>query len=124
MAYPPNLGFRAVTGTFLQPNGNPITSENDAWVVFTAQLETSGGMWIKNMGSTPPSILVPTPQKVLLDANGQFSTFVMATDDTDLVPRDWTWQVEIKMLAFSYVLFRMTLPMSGSARDLSQVIPL
>ena len=82
MALPANLTTITVTGTYLDIAGNPIAGQ----VKFTPRAV------LKNVTSN--IILINSTITVTLNANGAFSQALVATNDTDAAPIDFTYQVE------------------------------
>lgn len=111
MTLPVNLTTITVTGTYLDLAGNPIAGQ----VKFTPRAV------LKN--TTSNVILINSTITVTLDANGAFSQALVATDDTDAAPLNFTYQVEE---AFSGGrTFDMLLPSAtiGGTVDLADVAP-
>lgn len=82
MALPVNLSLVTVTGTYLDIAGNPIAGQ----VKFTPRAV------LKNVTSNV--ILINSTITVTLDANGFFSQNLVATDDGDAAPQNFTYYVE------------------------------
>lgn len=111
MALPGNLTTITVTGTYLDIAGNPIAGQ----VKFTPRAV------IKNVTSN--IILINSTITVTLDASGAFSQALVATDDTDAAPVNFTYRVEE---AFSGGrTFDILLPSAtaGGTIDLADVSP-
>lgn len=79
---------------------------------------------------TPTSMLISMvsdviilPQKIscTLDVNGAFEVDLVATDDPDLVPVGWQYNVSFKIAEGQIPAFFMAVP-SGSSIDLSDVV--
>lgn len=82
MAIPSNLSIVTVTGTYLDIAGNPIAGQ----VKFTPRAV------LKNVTSNV--ILINSTITVTLDSNGFFSQILVATNDTDASPLNFTYFVE------------------------------
>jgi hypothetical protein len=82
MAIPANLSIVTVTGTYLDIAGNPIAGQ----VKFTPRAV------LKNVTSN--IVLINSTITVTLDANGFFSQQLVATDDVDAAPLNFTYFVE------------------------------
>lgn len=111
MALPANLTTITVTGTYLDIAGNPIAGQ----VKFTPRAV------IKNVTSN--IILINSTITVTLDASGAFSQALVATNDPDAAPVDFTYRVEE---AFSGGrTFDILLPTAtvGGTIDLADVSP-
>lgn len=82
MALPNNLTTITVTGTYIDISGAPIAGQ----VRFTPRAV------LKNVTSN--IILINSSITVTLNSNGAFSQALVATDDTDAAPLNFTYQVE------------------------------
>jgi hypothetical protein len=111
MTLPVNLTTITVTGTYLDIAGDPIAGQ----VKFTPRAV------LKNV--TSDVILINSTITVTLDANGEFSQALVATDDTDAAPLDFTYQVEEAFIGGR--TFDMLLPSAtvGGTIDLADVAP-
>lgn len=111
MPLPVNLTTITVTGTYLDLAGDPIAGQ----VKFTPRAV------LKN--TTSNVILINSTITVTLDANGAFSQALVATDDTDAAPLNFTYQVEEAFVGGR--TFDMLLPAAtvGGTIDLADVAP-
>jgi hypothetical protein len=111
MPLPVNLTTITVTGTYLDIAGNPIAGQ----VKFTPRAV------LKNVTSN--IILINSTITVTLDANGAFSQALVATDDTDAAPLNFTYRVEEAFVGGR--TFDMLLPSStvGGTIDLADTAP-
>ena len=111
MALPNNLTTITVTGTYLDIAGNPIAGQ----VKFTPRAV------LKNVTSN--IILINSTITVTLDANGAFSQALVATDDTDAAPLNFTYEVEEAFIGGR--TFDILLPSAtvGGTVDLADVAP-
>lgn len=117
---PANVNFGTVTGRLItaeqidtaEPDGLPISGK----VTFRP---------------TPPliidaaadTLIVPKSIQVNLDVTGAFSTQLVATDDADLNPSGWTYEVSFQLNGgVSIPSFHITVP-TGSTRDLADIAP-
>lgn len=82
MALPNNLTTITVTGTYLDIAGNPIAGQ----VKFTPRAV------LQNVTSNV--ILINSTITVTLDANGAFSQALVATNDPDAAPANFTYEIE------------------------------
>ena len=136
MALPSNLSFGTVTGRFVRavidsadpdrdPDGVPISGLS---IRFTAP----AGIF-KDRTATPPVTILVDPilastneDGILVGPDGQEGIKLLATDDPDLEPTGWTWNVSIAAsnasVNFKTISFNITLP-SGSTQDLTTAIP-
>jgi hypothetical protein len=111
MALPNNLTTITVTGTYLDIAGNPIAGQ----VKFTPRAV------LKNVTSN--IILINSTITVTLNSNGAFSQALVATDDPDAAPADFTYRVEEAFVGGR--TFDMLLPANttGGTIDLADVAP-
>lgn len=111
MPLPVNLTTITVTGTYLDLTGDPIAGQ----VKFTPRAV------LKN--TTSNVILINSTITVTLDANGSFSQALVATNDTDAAPIDFTYRVEEAFVGGR--TFDMLLPAAtvGGTIDLADVAP-
>lgn len=107
MALPTNVSYGTVTGRFLlayadsndsdpQPDGEPAKG----FVIFTA----SPIKLLDASASPAPVTILPAPVVANLNAEGYIEGFagnagvrLVATDDPDLNPQDWTWRVDFRL---------------------------
>lgn len=111
MPLPVNLTTITVTGTYLDLTGEPIAGQ----VKFTPRAV------LKNVTSNV--ILINSTITVTLDAAGSFSQALVATDDSDAAPIDFTYRVEEAFVGGR--TFDMLLPSAtvGGTVDLADVAP-
>jgi hypothetical protein len=109
VALPGNLSLVTVTGTYIDIAGNPIAGQ----VKFTPRAV------LKNV--TANIILINSTITVTLDSNGAFSQQLVATDDADASPINFTYRVEEAFIGGR--TYDILLPSSGSTVDLADVSP-
>jgi len=109
MAIPGNLSLVTVTGTYIDISGVPIAGQ----VKFTPRAV------LRNVTSNV--ILVNSTIVVTLDSNGAFSQQLVATDDADASPVDFTYYVEEAFVGGRS--FDILLPASNATVDLADVSP-
>lgn len=109
MAIPVNLSIVTVTGTYIDISGNPIAGQ----VKFTPRAV------LRNVTSNV--ILVNSTIVVTLDANGAFSQQLVATDDSDASPVDFTYFIEEAFVGGRS--FDILLPAAVATVDLADVSP-
>lgn len=117
MPLPGNYSTRTVTGTILDlHSGNPAAGT----VTFTPSLTNT---FIQDAGAD--TTIAPTPTRVMLDANGQFSVVLGTTDDPDINPTGWTYQVEIVTggTETQRTVYSISLPAGGSPINLADISP-
>jgi hypothetical protein len=108
MALSPNLSTTTVTGNYVDVEGNPIAGQ----VKFTPRPVLIDGV--------ANQIIIPRTIVATLDNLGSFSIILPVTDDEDLIPVNWTYQVEE---AFSGGrTYDITIP-TGLSIDLADVVP-
>jgi hypothetical protein len=111
MALPNNLTTITVTGTYLDIAGDPIAGQ----VKFTPRAV------LKNVTSN--IILINSTITVTLNASGAFSQALVATDDIDAAPLNFTYEVEEAFIGGR--TFDILLPSAtvGGTIDLADVSP-
>lgn len=111
MTLPVNLTTITVTGTYLDIAGNPIAGQ----VKFTPRAV------LKNVTSNV--ILINSTITVTLDANGAFSQALVATNDSDAAPINFTYIVEEAFVGGR--TFDILVPSAtvGGTLDLADVSP-
>lgn len=136
MALPSNVSYTLVTGRFLQavgdstsdadrfPDGIPLTGMK---IKFTASVAVA-----KNPTATPPVTVFFQPIEVttnddgdLVDVNGQTGVYLVSTNDPDLIPTNFTYNVYIKAPVNSGIAdisFNISAP-SGGTIDLTTTVP-
>jgi glycerophosphoryl diester phosphodiesterase len=111
---PDNIETGTVTGAFIDMAGLPAEGE----VVFTPV-----PCRLANAAAVPPVTILGTPTVVDLDALGAFTVDLIATDDTDLEPTGWVYEVYID-LAVPQRSWRFYLAVpAGSTIDLATARP-
>ncbi|MFP3986895.1 hypothetical protein U9R90_05210 [Streptomyces sp. E11-3] len=112
MAFPVGATTITVTGTLPIPAGG---AAHTGRVVFT-----------------PSTVLVDSTHQAIysgagpaaLDASGQFSIDLLATDDTDVQPAGWRWRVDEQPTGGQRRTYWVDLPSSlGATIDLSELAP-
>lgn len=109
VAIPANLSLVTVTGTYIDISGVPIAGQ----VKFTPRAV------LRNVTSNV--ILVNSTIVVTLDANGAFSQQLVATDDNDASPVNFTYFVEEAFVGGRS--FDILLPAANATVDLADVSP-
>ncbi len=111
MALPVNLTTITVTGTYLDIAGNPIAGQ----VKFTPRAV------LKNVTSNV--ILINSTITVTLNANGAFSQALVATNDSDAAPIDFTYIVEEAFVGGRTYDILVPSATVGGTLDLADVSP-
>jgi hypothetical protein len=137
MALPTNVSYGTVTGRFLlayadssdvdpQPDGEPAKG----FVIFTP----SPIKLLDATASPAPVTILPAPVVANLNADGYIEGYfgdagvrLVATDDPDINPEDWTWQVDFRLTdedntSISLPSFSFELP-ADEIIDLTTVSP-
>ena len=118
---PSNVGHGTVTGRILtgeqtdghdtSVDGVPVTGT----VIFTPSASN-----LRHDGDR--LMILPRPIAVPLDETGAFSARLIATDDPDLVPLGWTYEVSFVLHDAALKSFHIEVP-EGSEQDLSTLAP-
>ena len=111
MALPNNLTTITVTGTYIDIAGNPIAGQ----VRFTPRAV------LKN--TTSNIILINSSITVTLNSSGAFSQALVATDDTDAAPLNFTYQVEEAFIGGRTYDILLPSATVGGTLDLADVAP-
>lgn len=109
MALPGNLSLVTVTGTYIDIAGNPIAGQ----VKFTPRAV------LKDVSAD--IILINSTITVTLDANGHFEQQLVATDDADAAPLNFTYRVEEAFIGGR--TYDILLPSATATVDLADVSP-
>lgn len=138
LAWPADLGHGTFTGRFgfmdadsHDPDREPdITSATGGTVTITPSIKS-----VRYTGAQGPMILAARPAKGVIDSEGYLCTATAdgdagdrgmvfpATDDTDLTPTDWTYEVSIILDGQVRIgTFNVKLP-EGATVDLSLAVP-
>ena len=104
----PNLSTTTVTGEYVDVQGNPIAGQ----VKFTPRPVLIDGV--------ANQIIIPRTIIATLDNTGSFSVTLPVTDDDDLSPVNWTYQVEEAFVGGR--TYDITIP-TGASIDLADVVP-
>src|SRR5512143_3947265 len=94
---PGNVSFGTVTGRIrlaVGDSGDPGTSPEAMAATGSVTFTPSPARMISLSSST---IFIPKPIVVTLDTLGEFTVDLIATDDTDLNPVDWTYGVKFNL---------------------------
>jgi len=111
MALPANLTTITVTGTYIDISGNPIAGQ----VKFTPRAV------LRNV--TSDVIIINSTITVTLDANGSFSQALVATDDTDAAPVDFTYKVEEAFVGGRTFDIALPAATAGGTIDIADISP-
>jgi hypothetical protein len=101
-----------LTGTYLDGSGTPACGT----VTF-----------VPSVPLTDPAdfeIVLQVPVTVMVNSAGQFSVSLYATDNADLQPAGWTWQVTENFAGLLTATWSFFLPRAdGSVQDISSLAP-
>jgi hypothetical protein len=139
-ALPANVGYGYVKARFLlaYTDGADVDTDADAVPATGLVTFTPSAKYIKNTGSTPdPTIIVPSKIVCPVDGDGYLIqptvggklVQLVATDDPDLNPSNWTWNVTFNLIdtttnkALELPGFSFELPV-GQTVDLAAVSPM
>lgn len=120
---PVDVGQGVVTGTVVSAE-QVAESDTDVDAVALGGTVTFTPSVTQLIHATSNLIILSQPITVTLDANGSFSTKLIATDDTDLNPTGWTYTVSFVLpgTPVSVRPFSITVP-GGSTQDLADITP-
>ena len=122
MDFPANVGTGRVHGTVLQwlvDSGDPgvipdVSPFSTATIKFTPSVK-----YVLHPSSG--SIIVPVPDPITVGVAGDIDVTLVATDDVDLNPTDFTYKVDITIIGGSIDPFNISVP-SGSDRLLTELV--
>ena len=113
MALPVNIDLVTVSGTF-------VNSDDGSPCVGTIEFVPVPCWWLAADAATT---IIGTPVSAELDPLGYFEVDLIATDDDDLNPVDWTYRCRVKLTdCGTNYSFDMAVPMGGDI-NLSDVTP-
>lgn len=111
MALTPNWNIINVTATYVDYSGNPLSGT----VTFTPQIPTDAKDGVYKQ------IIVPLAITATLDGSGHISVNLPASDDPDITPTGWTYQVVEAIGTFLHT-YSITVPVSTvGSLDLSSI---
>ncbi len=134
MTLPSNVEYATIRGRFLravadggdagrEPDGVAIP---DLTVTITANLSPA---IVRNTSATPPVMFAIDPivctadsDGYLVDPLGTREVMVVASDDADLTPHDWTYKATLRAPSIPTLSFSFVAP-SGEVVDLPSVTP-
>ncbi|MFB7312998.1 SGNH/GDSL hydrolase family protein [Streptomyces sp. NPDC056192] len=110
MPMPAGIDTVTLTGRYVHPDGAPFAGK----VTFStpALLTLSGADTIAAGTAT-----------VNLDASGQFSVILVATDNADMQPTGWAYQVTEQLTGIAARVYSILLPSANSPVDLADIAP-
>jgi hypothetical protein len=135
--FPTNLSTGTVTGRFILASADSVDGGTDPDVVAAVGtvVFTPSPQVIKDPTSTPaPLMLMPAPITATLDSEGYIcgvgttrGVTLIATDDADVTPVNWTWSVKFNLTAnggtaLTLDSFSFQLP-SGTTKDITALAP-
>lgn len=137
MALPSNVGYGTVVGRFLlaYADGSDVDSAPDGVPAKGSIFFTPSPVFLKDAGASPnPVTIVPSRVEATLDSNGYLlgpdgtqGIRLVATNDADLNPVNWTWGAEFYLTdeagtPISLDGFSFSLP-QGTTVDLTGLSP-
>lgn len=139
MSLPANVSYGTVKGRFILAYGDTVdvNLNPDATPAAGSIFFTASPILLKNVTASPdPVTILPAIVEVQLDADGYLRTHtgtdglgvrLIATDDPDNNPEDWTWRVDFRLTdqsgtPVSLPSFSFSLP-SNSVLDLTELTP-
>lgn len=115
MSLPVNIDTVNVSGTF-------INSDDGSPCAGTVEFIPTPCWWASSSASTT---IIAQPRTIALDNSGSFELELIATDDEDLNPVDWTYRVRVRLTdcdtAYS---FDMAAPLANPVIHLADVTPI
>jgi len=126
MAIPGNVSLVTVTGTFLYIDGTPATNG-------TVTFRPSGDPWLKD--ASADATLLPMTVTCQLNSSGQIvgpssavgsggvGVKLPATDDTDLAPNGFVYDVTAQFGTLPAMTYSIALPASPDTVDLADLAP-
>jgi hypothetical protein len=113
LALPAGLTTVEVTGTYLSPEGVPLTGQ------------VSFDIPSPLVDSNDKVILAPTTIRRTLDVEGAFQVTLPVTDDTDLTPLNWYYTVSVRIDRWKTDKWSFQLPATvGDTVDLAELAPI
>jgi hypothetical protein len=113
VALPPNISTVTVTATYVHTDGTPASGT----VTFTP----TGDTWLAD--ATGPAVVLPTTVTATLDASGTMSVVLPATDDPDVAPTGYTYDV-VETFGALTRSYSIALPSSPATIDLAAIAPI
>ena len=110
MALPTNLTTVEVTGRYVDHNGSPVRGS----VTFDTDY------YVLDAGESV--VVIEAPITVNLDATGSFAVDLIATDDTDMTPTGWTWNLTPNFTGAFGLSFALPASLAPSA-DITTLSP-
>lgn len=131
MGLPSNVTYCTVTGTFVQAvaDGSDSDHNPDASPVVGAQITFTPSVNILRDATSPGTIIVPKAIVVttnasgqIVDSQGNLGVVLVATDDPNVAPLNWTWNVST-LIGSIPISFDIAAP-GGQSIDLASVMPI
>ncbi|WP_406425657.1 SGNH/GDSL hydrolase family protein [Streptomyces sp. NBC_00842] len=110
MPMPVGIATVTLTGRYVHPDGSPFAGK--ATFSTPALLTLSGADTIAAGSAT-----------VTLDAAGQFSVSLVATDNANMQPTDWAYRVTEQLTGVDPRTYSIVLPSANSSVDLADIAP-
>lgn len=101
-----------LTGTYLDGSGSPLTGT----AIFTPSAPLTD--------ATDSEVVLQSPVAVAVNSSGQFSVQLYATDNANLVPSGWVWNITENIAGLGPSAWSFFLPYAGgSTQDISSLTP-
>lgn len=133
MPLPANVSYGKVIGRYILAvgDGGDAGSDPDSVSAVGTATFTPSAAVLNDTTSTPPTSILPQSVVCAFDANGDIidsegnvGVWLLATDDPDISPLNWTWRVVLSFAGIaSPISFSFSLP-SDETVDLTLVTPL
>lgn len=110
MPMPPGIATVTLTGRYIRPDGTPL--QGSVSIAAPALITLSGA-----------DSLVNGSASVTLNSNGAFSVVLVATDNADMQPTGWAYNVVETMAGFPSRSYSIMLPQATPVVDLADIAP-
>ncbi|WP_228973409.1 SGNH/GDSL hydrolase family protein [Streptomyces sp. DH12] len=110
MPMPPGIATVTLTGRYIRPDGTPLQG--------TVSITAPGLITLSGADS-----LVNGSASVALNASGAFSVVLVATDNADMQPTGWAYNVVESMSGFPSRSYSIMLPQATPVVDLADIAP-
>lgn len=114
MALPGNVDHGMIVGRIISPSGEPEQGK-----VFA----TPAPPHLLNATASPPTTITNRVTEAELDADGSFALSVIATDDPDLNPTGWTYNISFRLTSGATLPALSTPVGVGQTVDITTLIP-
>lgn len=121
---PAEVTYGTVVGKLITAiaDSDDVDSNPDSAPISGSVTFTPGPAKILSATSTPPVAILPQPIRVTLDADGAFSVNLIATNDPNLNPTNWAYNVSFDLAGLKFASFSMAVP-AGVTTDIVNATP-